>query len=140
MRAQIWLVLALLVILICGCGAKDPVIGTWADTRTGEDLIEFRADGTVIFDTDIDKMAARMLATHPEWAERLKDQTGPTSLSSMREAKRSQKASWTKSGDIYTVSLETLGRTLAMCYKLDQGVLKDWNNQKSDGTYVLVKK
>jgi hypothetical protein len=135
MRTHIWLLLALLVVLICGCGAKDPIIGKWADSKTGESLIEFKDDGSVIYDVDTDKVAARVLLTHPEWAERLKAQAGP-----WHERMRSQKASWTRNGDTYAVKLEVLGSTLTPHYKLDQGNLKDCNNQRSDRTYVPVKK
>ncbi len=116
MPRSMWLLVALMVVgALPGCGrsSEDPVVGKWADNASGESLMDWRADGTVVFDVDTDKMEARLRASDPDRAERMKGR-----LSEMREQVRGQAATWSKSDDLYTVSMTVLGEQQSLRYTL----------------------
>jgi len=113
-----WLVVAVLVCL-WGCAHRDPIVGRWVDDRVGEFAMVFRPDGTVSWDVDTDKMAKRVLAEHPGWAERVKSQ-----FPEMEKRIRAQKGTWSKAGDVYGVRIELNGKwTDAGYFRVGNGAL-----------------
>lgn len=141
MKTQPWMALTLLLISLCGCGAtKDPVIGKWVEVKNGEQSIEFKDDGSVVYDIDAAKMEARVRASQPDYAARFKGQAAK-----WREQLRNQNAKWNKNGEIYAVSGSFIGvKTSVLYYKLDQDNLTSCNQDGSSTaitlTYTPVKK
>lgn len=49
MKKAITLLLICIVIIgsLAGCGSKDPIVGTWIDSKHSEEALYFNSDGTI---------------------------------------------------------------------------------------------
>lgn len=118
------------VTIAVGCGkAQDSIVGRWTDTRVGEMIVEFHADGTAKFDNDFEKQRQRLYRMNP-------GREAAVDAAIAQRKNDSQQASmlgltWSKENDAYSIS--TPASQGFMKFRLRDGTLYFIRNDGTDG-------